>query len=297
MKGHDPTCKSICLVEQGCVYLSKIIPWLENMLFDKNIDVYRIKGYFAVGAEQDLISPSENNQGLSYQVEQNYVGNYYCEGSHVTGLKIYPINMKAKVKSVGSANDLGSQSVTNFGGLYATGSSQEDIFGTKIFIFGKGIDEGGVSCKFFEMMVPKDYIPVCDLKMDFPSYVAEYFQSNSDEKKHFFDNAKEENWRAAYRVSMGKKEDDVCIFFVRGRLYALQAACPHLGGALDQGDIEDFANAGSTDTEEPWPMVSCPQHLFSFDLKTGRGLTSKYNCNTFKIRLVGTTIYLHSEQK
>ena len=55
MKGHDPTCKSICLVEQGCVYLSKIVPWLENMLFDKNIDVYRIKGYFAVGAEQDLI--------------------------------------------------------------------------------------------------------------------------------------------------------------------------------------------------------------------------------------------------
>ena len=40
----------------------------------------------------------------------------------------------------------------------------------------------------------------------------------------------------------------MCIFFVRGRLYALQAACPHLGGALDQGDIEDFANAGSTDT-------------------------------------------------
>ena len=39
MKGHDPTHKSICLVEQGCVYLSKIVPWLENMLFDKNIDV------------------------------------------------------------------------------------------------------------------------------------------------------------------------------------------------------------------------------------------------------------------
>ena len=205
--------------------------------------------------------------------------------------------MKEKVKSVGSANDLGSLSVTNFGGLYATASSKEDVFGTKIFIFGKGIDEGAVSNMFFEMMVPQDYIPVCDLKMDFPPFVAEYFKSNSDEKKHFFDNAKEENWRAAYRVSMGKNEDDVCIFFVRGRLYALQATCPHLGGDLDQGDIEDFANAGSTDTEEPWPMVSCPQHLFSFDLKTGRGLTSKYNCNTYKIRLVGTTIYLHHEQK
>ena len=43
-----------------------------------------------------------------------------------------------------------------------------------------------MSCKFFEMMVPQDYIPVCDLKMDFPSFVAEYFQSNSDEKKTFF---------------------------------------------------------------------------------------------------------------
>ena len=34
--------------------------------------------------------------------------------------KIYPVNMKEKVKSVGSANNLGSLSVTNFGGLYAT---------------------------------------------------------------------------------------------------------------------------------------------------------------------------------
>ena len=102
-------------------------------------------------------------------------------------------------------------SVTNFGGLYATVSSKEDVFGTKIFIFGKGIDEGVVSSKFFEMMVPQGYIPVCDLKMDFPPFCSRIFKVEFGRKKRLLTIPKK-NWRAAYRVSMGKKEDDVCIF-------------------------------------------------------------------------------------
>ena len=69
------------------------------MLLDITNPVFRIKGYFAVGAEEDLIVSNNNNNNngtssSSYQVEQNYVGNYYCEGSFVTGLKVYPIKNK-----------------------------------------------------------------------------------------------------------------------------------------------------------------------------------------------------------
>ena len=97
MKGHDRTYQSICLVEKGCVYLSKILPWLEQMLVSSDNPVFRIKGYFAVGAEGDLIHSQNNNQ---YQVEQSYVGNYYCEGSYITGLKISPINHRIEIENI-----------------------------------------------------------------------------------------------------------------------------------------------------------------------------------------------------
>ena len=325
MKGHDRTYQSICLVEKGCVYMSKILPWLEKMLLDITNPVFRIKGYFAVGAEEDLIvSNNNNNNGTSssYQVEQNYVGNYYCEGSFVTGLKVYPIknknnnnekasNVIVDDDAVNNVNDNKKKTMTNFDNfLYAKDSSLLDLNGTKIFIFGKGLNEGVISNEFMEMMIPKDFIPICDINTDFPVFVGNYFKlQTKEEKKLFFKDGKEENWRAAHRVSMGNKKDDVCIFYVRGKFYAIQATCPHLGGDLDKGDIEDFANVLAVDTDsstknsnggrknsttvEPWPMVSCPQHLFSFDLRSGKGLTSKYNCNTYHLKLVGTTIYLH----
>ena len=73
------------------------------------------------------------------------------------------------------------------------------------------------------MMVPQGYIPVCDLKMIF-SICSKYFGSNSDEKR-FFDNAKEENWRAAYRVSMGKKET-TCVFFCSRKIICIASYMP-----------------------------------------------------------------------
>ncbi len=308
MKGHDRTFQSVCLVEKGCVYLSKILPWLEQMLLSSDNPVFRIKGYFAVGAEEDLTNSQNINQ---YQVEQNYVGNYYCEGSFITGLKIFPINQHMDVennnaKTLISTNDNAANNIektaTNFDNfLYAEDSSKQDTCGTKIFIFGKNLNEGDISTQFCTKMVPNDFIPICDINTDFPAFVSDYFKLSTDEeKKFFFKHGKdEENWRAAYRVSMGSKKDDVCIFFVRGKFYAIQASCPHLGGDLDKGDIEDFARVGgdgSNDqkaSNDPWPMVSCPQHLFSFDLRSGKGLTSKYNCNTYRLKLVGSTIYLY----
>ena len=90
--------------------------------------------------------------------------------------------------------------------LYAKDSSLLDLNGTKIFIFGKGLNEGVISNEFMEMMIPKDFIPICDINTDFPVFVGNYFKlQTKEEKKLFFKDGKEENWRAAHRVSMGSE--------------------------------------------------------------------------------------------
>lgn len=48
----------------------------------------------------------------------------------------------------------------------------------------------------------------------------------------------------------------VAVFRHRGKLCAIDDACPHRGGPLGKGDIEDGA-------------VLCPLHGWAFDLETG----------------------------
>jgi NAD(P)H-dependent nitrite reductase small subunit len=49
----------------------------------------------------------------------------------------------------------------------------------------------------------------------------------------------------------------VAVFDVNGRLFAIDDVCPHRGGPLSQGDIEDG-------------QVFCPLHAWAFDLETGQ---------------------------
>jgi len=53
------------------------------------------------------------------------------------------------------------------------------------------------------------------------------------------------------------KEHMVAIFNVDGRLHAIDNTCPHQGGPLGEGYLEDDA------------VVSCPWHGWTFDVRTG----------------------------
>lgn len=57
-------------------------------------------------------------------------------------------------------------------------------------------------------------------------------------------------------VVEGKDGEEIALFKVEGQIYALNNACPHMGGPLAEGDIEDCT-------------VTCPWHGWQFDLKTG----------------------------
>lgn len=52
----------------------------------------------------------------------------------------------------------------------------------------------------------------------------------------------------------------IAIFKYMNNLYAIVDACPHQGGPLHMGDIEDIDGA---------VCVSCPRHHWSFSLRDG----------------------------
>lgn len=58
---------------------------------------------------------------------------------------------------------------------------------------------------------------------------------------------------------------DVCLFYVKGEFFAMDARCAHSGGPLCEGDIEEADGA---------LKVFCPWHDYDFDLRTGKSGTS-----------------------
>lgn len=48
----------------------------------------------------------------------------------------------------------------------------------------------------------------------------------------------------------------IALFNLEGKIFALDNACPHMGGPLGEGEIEDGC-------------VTCPLHAWQFDIKTG----------------------------
>uniref|UniRef100_A0A3P8UTL5 Si:ch211-212d10.2 n=2 Tax=Cynoglossus semilaevis TaxID=244447 RepID=A0A3P8UTL5_CYNSE len=60
-------------------------------------------------------------------------------------------------------------------------------------------------------------------------------------------------------------DSDVCLFFVNGEFFAMDARCAHAGGPLCEGDIEE-ANGVL--------KVFCPWHDYEFELRTGKSGTS-----------------------
>ncbi|XP_029003855.1 Rieske domain-containing protein isoform X1 [Betta splendens] len=67
--------------------------------------------------------------------------------------------------------------------------------------------------------------------------------------------------------SLGRGSD-VCLFYVKGEFFAMDARCSHSGGPLCEGDIEEADGV---------LQVFCPWHDYNFDLRTRKSGTSLQN--------------------
>jgi 3-phenylpropionate/trans-cinnamate dioxygenase ferredoxin subunit len=73
----------------------------------------------------------------------------------------------------------------------------------------------------------------------------------------------------------------ICLANVGGHIYAISDDCPHIGGALSDGDL-----AGC--------VVTCPVHLAQFDVRSGRVLRgpAREDVPTYEVRVEGDDVYV-----
>ena len=71
----------------------------------------------------------------------------------------------------------------------------------------------------------------------------------------------------------------VCLANVAGHIFAIDDDCPHIGGALSDGDLEGC-------------VVTCPVHLARFDVRDGKVLRgpAREDVPTYAVRVEGDDI-------
>lgn len=76
----------------------------------------------------------------------------------------------------------------------------------------------------------------------------------------------------------------VCLANVAGQIYAINDDCPHIGGALSEGELEGC-------------VVTCPVHLAQFDVRSGRVLRgpAREDVPTHQVRIEGEQVLLTTD--
>ena len=72
---------------------------------------------------------------------------------------------------------------------------------------------------------------------------------------------------------------EVAVVLLDGDLYALENVCPHQGGPLAEGKLEDGC-------------VFCPWHGWQFDVETGEHVQGLATANTFPVEVEDDDVYV-----
>ena len=71
----------------------------------------------------------------------------------------------------------------------------------------------------------------------------------------------------------------IALFRTRAGWYALDASCPHMGGALQDGIVADR-------------LVICPLHERRFDLATGAALNGGCGVSAHEVKVIDGAVYV-----
>jgi len=75
---------------------------------------------------------------------------------------------------------------------------------------------------------------------------------------------------------------DIVVFLSEDEFHAIENVCPHQRFSLFHQAVCDHH------------VVTCPMHGWSFDLRTGRGVTGNGNVRTFDVRLDDGKLYVQT---
>ena len=90
--------------------------------------------------------------------------------------------------------------------------------------------------------------------------------------------------KAEVEPGLGKKVEvngkEIALFNVGGNFCAIDDTCPHRGGPLSEGSMEDN-------------VVTCPWHGWQYDVKTGACLTNPgVSQNKYEVKVEGNDILI-----
>jgi nitrite reductase/ring-hydroxylating ferredoxin subunit len=76
---------------------------------------------------------------------------------------------------------------------------------------------------------------------------------------------------------------EILLANVEGKFYAVSDRCPHLNATLSEGTLNKT-------------VVTCPRHLSSFDVTTGKAISGvRSNLPTYEVKVVGNDIFIDIE--
>ncbi len=94
----------------------------------------------------------------------------------------------------------------------------------------------------------------------------------------FFEVANLDELRDNKRKLVTLDKNQIVLFYLNGKVYAMNSICPHSSGDLSQGELDD-------------QEVICPGHQYMFNIKTGVCLNHPgYSLRTYKVKIDGEKV-------
>jgi nitrite reductase/ring-hydroxylating ferredoxin subunit len=82
------------------------------------------------------------------------------------------------------------------------------------------------------------------------------------------------------KLVLGPFDKPVALFNVGGQFFAINHVCPHRGGPLAEGRLDDT-------------VVTCPLHGWTFDVRTGRpDHPGGHTVATYQVKVDDTSVYV-----
>lgn len=84
-------------------------------------------------------------------------------------------------------------------------------------------------------------------------------------------------------VVEGPNGEKIALFNLQGVIYGLKNSCPHMGGPLGEGDIEEG-------------LITCPWHGWQFDITSGACINMPGDdAQKIELTIVGEEIFIKIE--